>query len=47
LVLGLWNDVKANVFPRPDKRNSTQVYVTGTFGGARTEERRCVIINCK
>lgn len=47
LALGMWNDVQASVDRRPDKRNSWQVYVTGTFGGARTEEKRCVIINCK
>lgn len=47
MALGMWNDVQASVDRRPDKRNSWQVYVTGTFGGARLEERRCVIINCK
>lgn len=47
LALGMWNDIQASVDRRPDKRNSWQVYVTGTFGGARLEERRCVIINCK
>lgn len=47
LALGLWNDVQASVDKRPDKRNSWQVYVTGTCGAARLEEKRCVIINCK
>ena len=47
MALGLWNDVQASVDKRADKRNSWQVYVTGTFGGARLEEKRCVIINCK
>lgn len=47
LALGLWNDIQASVDRRPDKRNSFQVYVTGTFGAARLEEKRCVIINCK
>lgn len=47
MALGLWNDVNASVDRRADKRNSWQVYVTGTFGGARLEEKRCVIINCK
>jgi len=47
MALGLWNDIQASVDRRPDKRNSYQVYVTGTFGGARLEEKRCVIINCK
>lgn len=47
MALGMWNDVKASVDKRADKRNSWQVYVTGTFGGARLEEKRCGIINCK
>jgi hypothetical protein len=47
MALGMWNDVSASVDRRPDKRNSWQVYVTGTFGGARIEEKRCVLINCK
>lgn len=47
LALGLWNDIQASVDRRADKRNSYQVYVTGTFGAARLEEKRCVIINCK
>lgn len=47
MALGLWNDIQASVDKRPDKRNSWQVYVTGTFGGARLEEKRCGIINCK
>lgn len=47
MALGIWNDIQASVDRRPDKRNSWQVYVTGTFGGARLEEKRCVLINCK
>ena len=47
MALGMWNDVSASVDKRPDKRNSWQVYVTGTFGGARLEEKRCGVINCK
>lgn len=45
--LGMWNDIQTSVDRRPDKRNSWQVYVTGTFGAARLEEKRCGIINCK
>lgn len=44
MALGLWNDIQASVDRRPDKRNSWQVYVTGTVGGARTEEKRCGVI---
>ena len=46
MALGVWNDITTTIDRRPDKRNSYQVYVTGTFGATRLEERRCVIINC-
>ena len=46
VCLGMWNDIKTSIDRRPDKRNSTQVYVTGTFGASRTEEKRVGIINC-
>jgi hypothetical protein len=46
VALGMWNDVSATVDKRPDKRNSTQVYVTGTFGGTRLEEKRVGFIRC-
>ena len=44
--LGLWKDAAARVAERPDKRFSWQVYVTGTFGATRLEEKRCVVIPC-
>lgn len=46
VALGMWNDVQTSVDRRADKRNSYQVYVTGTFGATRLEEKRCVLINC-
>lgn len=46
VALGMWNDIQASVDKRPDKRNSTQVYVTGTFGGTRLEEKRVGYIAC-
>lgn len=46
MALGVWNDITTTIDRRPDKRNSYQVYVTGTFGATRLEERRCVLINC-
>lgn len=46
VALGMWNDISTSVDRRPDKRNSFQVYVTGTFGGARLEEKRCGFITC-
>lgn len=47
LAMGVWNDIQTTIDRRPDKRNSYQVYVTGTFGAARMEEKKCVLINCK
>jgi hypothetical protein len=46
VALGMWNDVTSSVDRRPDLRNAWQVYVTGTFGGARLEEKRCGLITC-
>lgn len=46
VTLGIWGDIQVSVDKRPDKRNATQVYVKGTFGGARNEEKRCGIITC-
>ena len=45
VVLGMWNDVSTSVDKRADKRNSYQVYVTGTFGAARLEEKQVVEID--
>lgn len=47
MAVGIWNDIQTSIDRRADKRNSYQVYVTGTFGAARMEEKKCVIINCK
>jgi hypothetical protein len=46
MALGIWNDIKASVDRRPDKRNSWQVYVTATIGAARMEEKKCGYIIC-
>lgn len=46
VALGMWNDVTTSIDKRADKRNSFQVYVTGTFGGARLEEKRVGFITC-
>lgn len=46
VALGVWNDVQTSIDRRPDKRNSYQVYVTGTFGGARMEEKKVGFITC-
>lgn len=46
VALGVWNDIQTSIDKRADKRNSFQVYVTGTFGGARLEEKRVGYITC-
>lgn len=46
IVLGMWNDIQTKIAERADKRHSTQIYVTGTFGATRVEEKRVVQINC-
>lgn len=46
VTLGVWGDVKTSIDRRPDMRNSWQVYVTGTFGATRLEEKKCGIIAC-
>jgi Phage capsid protein len=46
VALGMWNDITTSVDKRADKRNSFQVYVTGTFGATRLEEKRVGLINC-
>lgn len=40
--LGMWNEVEASVDKRPDLRNSVQVYVTGTYGVTRLQEKGVV-----
>jgi len=44
--LGMWNDVNTKVTERADKSYATQVYVKGTFGATRTEEKKVVEIIC-
>lgn len=46
MALGVWNEVQTSIDKRADKRNSYQVYVTGTFGGARMEEKKVGYITC-
>ena len=42
--LGQWQDIRTQITPRPDKRYSTQVYCTGTWGATRTQEGKVVRI---
>jgi hypothetical protein len=44
--LGFWNDVNTMISERADKGYATQVYVKGTFGATRTEEKKVVEIKC-
>jgi hypothetical protein len=46
LHLGMWNDVNSRIDQRADKSYATQVYVKGTFGATRTEEKKVVEILC-
>jgi len=46
LHLGLWNDINVQISDRADKSYSTQVYVKGTFGATRVEEKKVVAITC-
>lgn len=45
--LGMWMDIKTDVRQRADLSSLPwQVYVEGTFGATRTEEKKVVQINC-
>lgn len=44
--LGMWNDITTKISERADKSYATQVYVKGTFGATRTEEKKVVEIIC-
>jgi hypothetical protein len=44
--VGMWNDINAKVGERADKSYNTQVYVKGTFGATRVEEKKVVEIIC-
>jgi hypothetical protein len=46
LHLGMWNDINTKISERADKSYATQVYVKGTFGATRTEEKKVVEIIC-
>jgi hypothetical protein len=46
LHLGIWDDIDVQISERADKSYSTQVYVKGTFGATRVEEKKVVAITC-
>jgi hypothetical protein len=46
LLLGVADEVMTDIGPRRDKRNSTQVYVCGSFGATRMWEEQVVRVLC-
>ena len=46
LLLALADEMTVDVGPRRDKRNSTQIYVCGSFGASRMWEEKVVKILC-
>ncbi len=44
--LGVWNDITTRISERADKNHATQIFVSGTFGATRTEEKKVVEIKC-
>ena len=46
LHVGMWNDINTKITERADKSYATQVYVKGTFGATRTDEKKVVEIIC-
>lgn len=46
LHVGMWNDINTKISERADKSYSMQVYVKGTFGATRVDEKKVVEIIC-
>ena len=46
LLLASAQEIKVDVGPRRDKRNSIQVYACGSFGSARMWEEKCLEVKC-
>lgn len=46
LLLAIGEEIKVDVGPRRDKRNSIQVYVSGMFGSTRMWEEKVLQISC-
>ena len=46
LLLAVADEINADIGPRRDKRNATQVYVSGSFNSTRMEELRVLEILC-
>ncbi|MDP6771904.1 MAG: phage capsid protein, partial [Anaerolineales bacterium] len=46
LLLAVGADINVDIGPRRDKRNSTQVYCSASFGATRMEEGKVLEIKC-
>jgi hypothetical protein len=44
--VGMWNDINTKISERADKSYAMQVYVKGTFGATRVDEKKVVEIIC-
>jgi hypothetical protein len=42
----MWNDITPKISDRADKSYAMQVYVKGTFGATRVDEKKVVEIIC-
>ncbi|MCG8047111.1 MAG: phage capsid protein [Candidatus Thiodiazotropha endolucinida] len=43
---GMWGSIEPKIDPRPDKSYSVQVYLRGTFGATRTDEKKVFALAC-
>jgi hypothetical protein len=46
MLLAVGQDISVDIGPRRDKRNSTQVYCSASFGAVRMEENKVLEIKC-
>lgn len=46
ILLGVADDIKTDIGPRRDKRNSVQVYVSASFGATRMWEEKVLRVKC-
>jgi hypothetical protein len=46
IMLGTWNGLETRIGERPDKKYITQVFMKGTIGSCRTQEKKVVEIPC-
>lgn len=46
VVLGQWNGLETKIGERPDKKYITQVFMKGTIGATRTQEKKVIEILC-